>query len=289
MNTEQRLIIKIDCIDQVGLLYKITQIIYTHNLNIISLQEHVEHAEDGKYFFTRVEVSTQKDILDLKEVLTSEFTHALPFGSTITVEKIRKKNLVIMTSKEYHCFSEILIRSKYDTLPANILAVIGNHNNSIKELCEFAKIPFHFIPSPKELPREEHEQQVLDALAQYPQLEFIILARYMRILSQKFISTHEHKIINIHHSFLPAFIGANPYKQAFKRGVKIIGATAHYATEDLDEGPIITQQTLPIDHKMTPQILKTIGRDIEKITLANALNQVLHDRVFIFKNKTIIL
>lgn len=290
MLTTSQIVINISCKDRPGLLHLITNTLYKSKLNIISLQEHVER--EAPFFFSRV----QCEFLDqapisqqIQEKLKSEFYRELPEQALVSIKTLNKKKIIIMVSKEYHCLSEIILRCKYDTLPAEILAVIGNHDNTLKALCEFAQIPFYFIPSPKELPRDTHEQQILDILNLYKQIDYIILARYMRILDKNFIAPYKNKIINIHHSFLPAFVGSNPYKQAFQRGVKLIGATAHFVTEQLDEGPIISQQVLPITHSSTVKELQTIGRNIEKITLANAIEQVFNDRVFVYGNKTIIL
>jgi formyltetrahydrofolate deformylase len=158
----------------------------------------------------------------------------------------RKKDIVVMATKESHSLGDILIKNYSGELNANILAVIANHD-TLRELVEKFNIPFHFITAENKS-RSEHEKEVLKTLSNY-KLDYIVLAKYMRILSSDFVKEYEGKIVNIHHSFLPAFIGANPYKQAFNRGVKIIGATAHFVNDNLDEGPIIHQDVIRVNHE----------------------------------------
>lgn len=179
----------------------------------------------------------------------------------------------------------MLIRNQFKDLNFNILAVVGNYEN-LRELTEKFNIPFIYIPA-ENITREEHEEKIKTVLQGY-NYDYLVLAKFMRILSPDFVKNFEGKIINIHHSFLPAFIGANPYKQAFERGVKIIGATAHFVTNDLDEGPIIYQDIIKVSHSKTAKDLAKMGKDVERIVLANALKLVFEDKVFIDGNKTII-
>ena len=191
-----------------------------------------------------------------------------------------------MATKEPHALGDILIRYCDKELDANILAVIANRDN-LKSLVKRFNIPFIYINADG-LSREEHEALILKELSKYKNIDYIVLAKYMRILTPNFVKKYEGKIINIHHSFLPAFIGANPYKQAYERGVKIIGATAHFVTNDLDEGPIIAQDVIPVNHRYSWKDMQQAGRDVEKIVLARALKLVLEDRVFITNNKTVV-
>jgi formyltetrahydrofolate deformylase len=170
-------------------------------------------------------------------------------------------------------------------LNADIEAVIANHD-VLERLVRRFDIPFFCVPA-KDISREEQEEQVMKLIDKH-KFNYIVLAKYMRILTSTFVSAYPRQIINIHHSFLPAFIGANPYKQAFKRGVKIIGATAHFVTDDLDEGPIIAQDVIPVNHRLEWRDMQSAGRDVEKIVLSRALNFVLNDRVFVHGNKTIV-
>ncbi|MDE3145396.1 MAG: formyltetrahydrofolate deformylase [Bacteroidota bacterium] len=269
----------IDCNDEKGLIYKITSVLFLHQFNIIRNDEYV--SQEDKHFFMRSELSGQSNT----EELMSELKKVLPVNANIRLSKKQKKNIVILVTKEHHCLSELLIRAYFNELNANILAVISNYD-SLNEYVEKYNIPFHFV-SHKDVSRTEHETEILKIISRYSP-DYIVLAKYMRILSSDFIRQYENKIINIHHSFLPAFIGANPYRQAFERGVKIIGATAHFVNDQLDEGPIISQNTIAVDHKQDAIQMALSGKDIEKYVLSNALQIVLDDKVFVNGNKTIV-
>ena len=276
MNTARVLI---DCKDKKGLVYKISKVFYENDLNIVSNQEFVD--KESKHFFMRSVVEGDFQ----KETLKSQLTLALGDGANIKVIEPAKKNIVIMATKEPHALGDILIRYIDGELDANILAVIANREN-LKGLVERFNIPFIYINADN-ISREEHEKKILEELKKY-KIDYIVLAKYMRILTPNFVKEYEGQIINIHHSFLPAFIGANPYKQAYERGVKIIGATAHFVTDDLDEGPIIAQDVIPVNHRFSWRDMQKAGRDVEKIVLARALKLVLEDRVFVFNNKTVV-
>lgn len=275
----QRNIIWIDCTDEKGLVHKITGVFYHNQLNVISNHEYVE--EESNRFFTRSEVEGDIDV----QKITNGLQGILPSDAKIRITSKNKKNIVILVTKEYHAIGELLLKHHYNELNANILAVIGNHK-TLEELVQRFDIPFHYV-SHENLSREAHEQQVRQAIDQYSP-DYLVLAKYMRVLNPSFVAAYPHKIINIHHSFLPAFIGANPYKQAYERGVKIIGATAHFVNDVLDEGPIIVQDVLHINHSQTWQEMAQAGRDGEKTVLARALKLVFEERVFVHGNKTII-
>ena len=223
------------------------------------------------------------------QVNTIEFQNTLsaylPSDSVIFFEAIKKKDIVILATKENHCLGDLLIKHSSKDLNANILAIIANHD-TLRPLSDKFDIPFTCI-STDGLDRVEHEKLVLKELEKY-KFDYMVLAKYMRILSPDFVKRYPKKIINIHHSFLPAFIGANPYKQAYERGVKIIGATAHFVTDDLDEGPIITQDVIRVNHEMNWKDMQKAGRDVEKVVLSNALELVFDERVFVYDNKTVI-
>jgi formyltetrahydrofolate deformylase len=214
-----------------------------------------------------------------------ELKEILPAGANIKLSKKEKKNIVILVTKEHHCLSELLTRIYFNELNATISAVISNYE-ILKDYTEKYNIPFYFI-SHKEKSREKHEAEILSIINTYSP-DYVVLAKYMRILSPGFVTGYENRIINIHHSFLPAFIGASPYRQAFERGVKIIGATAHFVNNQLDEGPIIAQNVIPVDHKKNAASMALAGKDIEKYVLSNALQIVLEDKVFVNENKTIV-
>jgi formyltetrahydrofolate deformylase len=272
-------ILRIDCPDQKGLVHKITGVLYHNDSNVIRNDEFVDHATG--HFFMRTEFSGQAQPSKILNGLHG----MLPTQVNISLTTTQTKNVVILATKEHHCLSDLLIRNKFKDLNMNVQAVVSNHE-TLHELTEKFDVPFHLI-SHENKSRETHEAEVLAAVQSY-QPDYVILAKYMRILSPEVTSHFPNRLINIHHSFLPAFIGANPYKQAFERGVKIIGATAHFVNENLDEGPIIMQDVIRIDHSQTAADMARAGRDVEKIVLAKALKLVLEDRVFIKDNKTII-
>ncbi len=276
---EQRVRVLIDCADEKGLVYKISKVFYDRDLNIENNREFVDQ-EKGK-FFMRTVVTGEFDINELKSALYE----IVPTGMNLKIITPKRKKIVILATKESHALGDILVRHEAGELDADIEAVIANHN-TLEALVRRFDIPFFHL-SAEGLSREEHEILMMDRINQY-QFDMIVLAKYMRILTHKFVSAYPQKIINIHHSFLPAFIGANPYKQAYERGVKIIGATAHFVTNDLDEGPIIAQDVIPVNHRFEWRDMQRAGRDVEKIVLSRALSLVLNDRVFLHGNKTII-
>ncbi|MFC4163603.1 formyltetrahydrofolate deformylase [Epilithonimonas zeae] len=272
-------ILRINCTDEKGLVYKISELLFKNDFNITKNDEFVD--EDNGRFFMRTTFEGDCD----REQIAKEVLVMLPPNSKVDCVDGRKKDVVILVTKEHHCLADLLIRNQFKDLNFNILAVVGNYE-TLRELTEKFDVPFIYIPA-ENITREEHENQIKETLKNY-QFDYLVLAKFMRILSPNFIHDLEGKIINIHHSFLPAFIGANPYKQAFKRGVKIIGATAHFVTNDLDEGPIIYQDIIKVSHSKTAKDLAKIGKDVERIVLANALKLVFDDKVFIDGNKTII-
>ncbi len=272
--------ILIDCKDAKGLVYKVSNVFFNYDLNILSNNEFVDR--ENNRFFMRSEVVGEIDASKLHE----ELKNVLPADATIQVIAPAKKNIVIMATKETHALGDILIRYEDDELDANILAVVSNYD-LLEPLVRKFDIPFITV-SHEGLGRPEHEQEILKVLAGLGDIDYIVLAKYMRILTPDFVACYEDKIINIHHSFLPAFIGANPYKQAYERGVKIIGATAHFVNNNLDEGPIIAQEIIPVDHAYSWKDMQRSGRDVEKIVLSRALKLALEDRIFVYANKTVI-
>jgi formyltetrahydrofolate deformylase len=210
----------------------------------------------------------------------------LPVDARVKFRSLPEKKVIVLVTKEHHCLADILIRNQFKTLGASVQCVIGNHA-ILQNICDRFEIPFHLVSHEKQ-DRISFENQLLHTINQY-EADYLVLAKFMRILSPEFTSRFSFRIINIHHSFLPAFAGANPYRQAFHRGVKLIGATAHFVTSDLDEGPIIAQQTIPVSHNFTPADMIKAGREIETAVLAKALQLVFDDRVFVHQNKTIVL
>lgn len=272
--------ILMDCTDKKGLVYKVSKLFYELELNILSNNEFVD--SDNEKFFMRTVVEGEIEEKRLIEMLKSE----LDDDVNLHVVSPSKKNIVLMVTKESHCLGDLLIRYEAGELDANIVGVVSNYD-LLKPLVEKFDIPY-FCVSHENLSREEHESKVLECLKQFSEIDYIVLAKYMRILTPVFVQAYSDKIINIHHSFLPAFIGANPYKQAHERGVKIIGATAHFVNNDLDEGPIIAQNVINVSHDHSWKDMQRSGRDVEKITLSRALKLALEDRIFVHKNKTVI-
>jgi formyltetrahydrofolate deformylase len=272
-------ILKVECSDKAGLIYHLSEVIYQHGMNIEKNSEFVD--KEYERFFFRAVISGDVDL----EKLRFDLTRMLPEDATIELHARRKKNLVLLATKESHCLGDILIRYHSGELDANILAVISNHD-SLRDLSERFGIPYFYV-SAENLAREDHEDKIKALLHEFNP-DIIVLAKYMRILSPNFVKPFAGKIINIHHSFLPAFIGANPYKQAFERGVKIIGATAHYVNDDLDEGPIIAQDVVSVTHEYGWRDMQKAGRNVEKIVLSKAIDLALDDRVFVYENKTVI-
>lgn len=271
----------IDTYDEKGLVYKVSKLFFEHNLNIISNSEFVD--KENNKFFMRSVIAGEVNAAELQAELSS----LLDSNAHIRVISPDKKNIVLMATKESHCLGDILIRYEAGELNANIVAVISNYDE-LQSLVEKFDIPYHTV-SHVDLDRPEHEKRVIEIINSYIDVDYIVLAKYMRILTPSFVEYFESKILNIHHSFLPAFIGANPYKQAYERGVKIIGATAHFVNNNLDEGPIITQNTINIDHSYSWKDMQKAGRDVEKIVLSKALKLVLDDKIFVYANKTVIL
>ncbi|MFW5731080.1 MAG: formyltetrahydrofolate deformylase [Desulfonatronovibrionaceae bacterium] len=268
----------IEARDRMGLVHAISGVLYDFGLNIEQNYEFVD--KEHQRFFMRTEFSGDIDEPKLK----AELAARLP-DIHISLTPKKDRNVVILATREPHCLGDLLIRGAYGELGMNIQAVISNHKD-LEPLARSFHIPYHHVPHTG-LDRQGHESGILDALRPYSP-DYLILAKYMRVLSPSFVERYPQRIINIHHSFLPAFVGAAPYRQAYERGVKIIGATAHFVNQELDDGPIITQGVLPVTHTFSAEDMAQAGRDIEKQVLARALKLVFDDRVFIMGKKTII-
>lgn len=275
-----QLTVLISCPDQVGLVTHITNILANHQLNIIAMREFVD--EENKAFFTRIACT---GLLDSTEGLKTELLNSLPGQAEVNVITQQDKKIAVLVTKEYHCLAEILIKNQFKTLGAEVQCVIGNYEE-LRDFTEKLGIPYFYVTH-TEKDKSQFEAEIKSIIDQF-EVDYVVLAKFMRILSADFVKDYAGKIINIHHSFLPAFIGANPYRQAFERGVKIIGATAHFVTNNLDEGPIITQHTAPVDHNFSVKDMVRAGKEIEKKVLLDALALVVEDRVFVSGNKTIV-
>jgi formyltetrahydrofolate deformylase len=272
-------IILIECNDQKGLIHAITGVLFRRGLNIVRNDEFVDR-ESGR-FYMRTAVDGEAD----QALLSRELSAALPPGAIVRFPSPGKRRTVVLATKEYHCLGDLLLRNAFGDLNATIQAVISNHAE-LESLVSRFGVPYHHIGHEGKT-RPEHEEEIRAALERYDP-EYIILAKYMRVFTADFIHRYENRIINIHHSFLPAFAGANPYHQAFQRGVKIIGATAHFVTENLDEGPILAQGVIPVGHNYTVEDMVQAGRDVEKTVLARAVKLVFDERVFLCGQRTII-
>ena len=277
-------VVLVDCPDEVGLIHRITGVLASHQWNIERNQEFVDG--ETSHFFFRAEVSskmacTTQGMADLQAALVD----VLPAKASVRIVSRELRPIVICATREPHCLGELLLLHAVGELPGKIAAVISNHD-TLRQLVERFEVPFHFLPH-QEQSREAHEHQLAELIDIYVP-EAIVLARYMRVLSDRFVDRYSEKLINIHHSFLPAFVGAAPYQQAFERGVKVIGATAHYVTAELDAGPIIAQDVIPVDHNFSAKQMAQAGRDVEKIVLAKAVRLVLEDRVFMHGCRTVV-
>ena len=274
------LTILISCPDQVGLVTNITRVLASHQLNIVAMREFVD--EENKAFFTRIACTGD---FEETEKLKVKLLENLPNAADVNLITEQEKKVAVLVTKEYHCLSEILIKNQFKTLGANVQCVIGNYE-TLRNFTEKLGIPYFHV-SHEHKDKEQFESEIKEIINQFD-IDYLVLAKFMRILSADFVKDYAGKIINIHHSFLPAFIGANPYRQAFERGVKIIGATAHFVTNKLDEGPIITQHTTHIDHNFGVKEMVRAGKEIEKKVLLDALELIFEDRVFVSGNKTIV-
>lgn len=274
------MIILIQCKDRVGLVASISGILVQQQLNIVSMNEHVDKAQNR--FYMRLEVELLVDAA----LLENQIKSVLPEDAVITINPNPQKKIVVLVTKEHHCLADILVRNFFGTLGASVKCVIGNYTN-LQDICERFDVPFFPVLYDAQVLKEESEQKMIEIIRQF-EPDYVVLAKFMRILSPAFVAAFSKQIINIHHSFLPAFVGANPYRQAFERGVKLIGATAHFVTNELDEGPIITQQIIPVTHSHTAAAMMKAGQEIEKGVLAKALQLIFDDRVFVYQNKTVV-
>ncbi len=273
----------VQCPDRKGLIAALAQLLYEHGANILQAQQHTESSE--QMFFQRIR-------FDMAELDISR--QALQDLLSIECERYkmrwrisysdRPKRLAIFVSKFEHCLHDLLLRHRLGEFDCELAMVISNHPDLEPVASQFG-VPFHVFPITSETKAEQEKKEI--SFLEQEKVDLIVLARYMQILSNWFVSRFPERIINIHHSFLPAFSGARPYHQAHKEGVKLIGATAHYATSELDEGPIIAQDVVPCTHRDTVQDLVRKGRDVERVVLARAVSWHVDDRVLVHGRRTI--
>ncbi|APV45172.1 formyltetrahydrofolate deformylase [Dehalogenimonas formicexedens] len=280
-------ILKVTCQDKKGLIAAVSGFIAQNHGNIITLDEFVDRASNT--FFMRVEWDIRDFSISSENIgpaIAKLSTDGGFGGKWETVFSDTKPRMAIFVSKFDHCLWDLLLRHQSGELKCNIPVIVSNHED-LRHVAEFFGVPFHVVPKNAEN-KFQAERREFEILEKY-RADFVVMARYMQVLSEDFLSRYENRVINIHHSFLPAFEGAKPYHQAFERGVKIIGATAHFATVNLDKGPIIHQATLPISHQDTVDDLITKGRDIEKRVLSDGVKLYIANRVFVHGHRTIIL
>ena len=274
----------IKCPDQKGLVAKITNFFFEKGFNILSCQQYVNSVEDT--YFMRIRLNADGTEISKKKLEKSflELAEPLQFKWSVNYED-KTQNIAIMVSHTSHNLYDLLERHKEGKLDCNVTMVISNHEK-LRPVAAMFNIPFYHLPITKET-KTLQEAKVIELLDSN-NVDLVVMARYMQILSTEFINHYPERIINIHHSFLPAFQGANPYKKAYERGVKLIGATAHYATEDLDEGPIIEQNVERVTHESTPTTLKRIGSEIERLVLAKAVKCHLNHQIIVSGNRAIV-
>lgn len=277
-------ILLISCPDRKGLVATIADFVYQHNGNILHADEHADM--DSNLFLMRVEFDPAEFDIPLGDFAE----HFSPIAERFAMkwrlaQSSYRPKMAILVSKYDHCLVDLLYRQQSGELNCDIPLIISNHPDT-QRLAEFYRVPYHVVPVTKENKREAEQKQMV--LINQHKVDFIVLARYMQVLSNEFVNAYPQRIINIHHSFLPAFVGAKPYHQAFQRGVKLIGATSHYVTEVLDDGPIIEQDVVRISHRDSLDDLIQKGRDLEKVVLSRAVRWHIENRILLYGNKTVV-
>jgi len=286
MSTQQaRITLLISCPDRPGIVASVSQFIFEHGGNILESDQHSTNQRECQ-FFMRISFAEEGFLLT-PDALVANFQ---PIADRFQMQwhvsySCRRKRAAILVSKLDHCLTDLLWRWKSGELAMEVPFIISNHPD-LESLARMYSVPYHHFPMRKE-EREADQRRLLEFVVAN-KIDFLILARYMQILEPFVVRTYPSRIINIHHSFLPAFVGANPYHRAFERGVKLIGATAHYVTENLDEGPIIAQDVIHCNHRDAVEDLVRKGRDVERRVLAEAVRLHTEDRVLVYENKTIV-
>jgi formyltetrahydrofolate deformylase len=275
----------IDCPDQRGIVAAVSEFLYRHGANIVHADQHQD--AELQLFFMRVEWELADFSLPLDGFDAAFAEIANRFAMKVRLERsTHRPRLALFVSKYDHCLADLLYRRHAGELRCDIVAIVGNHRDA-EPLAQFYQVPFHHFALDAEGDKAAVETQQL-ALLRRERIDLVVLARYMQILSPRFVAEYPQRIINVHHSFLPAFIGAKPYHQAFERGVKLIGATSHYVTEQLDDGPIIEQSTSRISHRDELPELLAKGRELEKMVLSRAVRWHIESRILVYGKKTVI-
>src|SRR5262245_40306333 len=278
-------VLLITCPDRKGIVYSVSEFLYKHDANILHADQHQD--AERSLFLMRVEWDLAGFALDLAEFPRRFAPLADRFEMRWRLERSdHPLRVALFVSKYDHCLMDLLYRHHTGELPCDIPLIMGNHPEAEK-WAKFYDIPFHFVPVPAGSDKSAAEAKQLALLAEH-RLDLVVLARYMQIPSPEFVARFPRRIINVHHSFLPAFVGAKPYHRAFERGVKLIGATSHYVTDDLDEGPIIEQDVVRISHRDGLEDLLEKGRDLEKIVLSRAVRWHIDHRILVYERKTVV-
>jgi formyltetrahydrofolate deformylase len=282
-------ILLVSCPDAKGEVASIADFVYRHNGNILHADEHAD--EESGLFLMRVEFDPKDFDIDLSDKNLADFNRQFsPIAEKFKMnwrlaQSSRRPRMIVFVSKYDHCLVDLLYRHQSGELACDIPLIISNHADN-QAVADFYKVPYAVVAVTKEN-KDQAESKIHSLVAQH-QTDFMVLARYMQILSNDFVNKYPQRIINIHHSFLPAFVGARPYHQAFERGVKLIGATSHYVTEVLDDGPIIEQDVVRVSHRDTVEDLIRKGRDLEKVVLSRAVRWQVENRVLVYGNKTVV-
>jgi formyltetrahydrofolate deformylase len=281
---EQTATLLVCCPDRKGLVAALAQVLYGHGANILDSDQHTDPV--AGQFFQRIKFDLSELHTDRRSLETAISEVAQRFSMNWRIADGRSRSrTAIFVSKYDHCLYDLLLRQRAGELSTDIPLIISNHPD-LEPVAKQFDVPFRHLPITKGAKRAQEEDAL--ALLQAERIELVVLARYMQILTDDFLKAYSGQVINIHHSFLPAFMGSKPYHRAFERGVKLIGATAHYATADLDEGPIIEQDVVRCSHRDSVQDLVRKGRDLEKVVLARAVRWHLDDRILVYDNKTVV-
>jgi formyltetrahydrofolate deformylase len=284
LSLDQLATLLVSCPDRRGIVASLAQVLYGHGANILDSDQHSDPA--AQQFFQRLRFDLSDLVTDRGTLERAVAEVAARFGMTYRLSyESRIKRVAVFVSRYDHCLYDLLLRHRAGELRCEMVLIVSNHADLEPVAAQFS-VPFHVHPIDKSNKREQ-ETQIAELLEQQ-QIDLVVLARYMQILSEPFVQGFSSRIINIHHSFLPAFVGGKPYHQAYQRGVKLIGATAHYATAVLDEGPIIEQDVVRCSHRDSVEDLARKGRDLEKVVLARAVRWHLDDRVLVYGNKTVV-
>lgn len=280
---KEGLILKIDCPDQPGLVAKIAGHVAQYGGNLVEFNQFTDRA--GARFFARLEIDTKEMTVGVEDFITGFEVMGKALGGKWHFRPLPyKMRAAVLVTKTDHCLNEILWRTQIGEMPIEVTSVIGNRTDC-QDITEREKLPFHHVEMAQD---KEAGFQEIDALLEEQNVELVVLARFMQIVPQWMCEKYQGRIINIHHSFLPAFIGANPYRKAFERGVKLIGATCHYVTGDLDAGPIIEQEVSRVQHTHSAQDLVRLGRDCERSALAKGIRYHVQDRTIIDGTRAIV-